>query len=469
MVGDETMTTTQCELCFDEFTDSKQISCTKCNTSCCKSCFRNYILHCRNDPPCVNPKCDSIFEISFLREHLPRSFWDLDYKNSRKSVLVEHEEMYKDATMTEIARINQKTQIENDILKLEQEMVNIRRLIQDKKQDIWSLDHRQQPTKSSNKLRVPCHATDCLGFCIDNVCAICSKKTCDKCHGFLQDDGSHECKEDDLSTVKEICRNSRPCPSCNEAISKTEGCDQMLCTGCHTAFSWRTGKIDTGRIHNPHWYEIRRRVGRELADEVCGGLPDWRDLGSRIHKQHTMFISRGDMGHLLILGDELKTDIHDKIKSTVTSEQQTQTTQILNKIEDNLKIHHRLIGHLRGVVFPRFENLNLNYASNLQSRIKYYTQKIDKKTYEKELVKNEKLRTKNTEQRDLFQTFVLVSEEIYRKIYNDKQVDKSHTSELKGIYEYLCEHYDKINSKYGSKHRFENYIGHFRDFHKLYN
>ena len=50
-------------------------------------------------------------------------------------------------------------------------------------------------------------------------------------------------------------------------------CDQMWCTNCHTAFSWRTGTIEN-RVHNPHYYEWMRRtnngeVPREVGDNPC--------------------------------------------------------------------------------------------------------------------------------------------------------------------------------------------------------
>jgi|TARA_R110000803_G_scaffold60047_1_gene119120 hypothetical protein len=51
----------------------------------------------------------------------------------------------------------------------------------------------------------------------------------------------------------------------------------MWCTQCYTAFDWRTGHIETGRIHNPHYFEFKKRT-REHGDIPCGGRPNYREL-----------------------------------------------------------------------------------------------------------------------------------------------------------------------------------------------
>jgi hypothetical protein len=128
-----------------------------------------------------------------------------------------------------------------------------------------------------------CPAEGCRGYLSTAYkCGTCAKYTCNECMAVKGEnrDAEHTCNEEAKASAALIRRETKPCPKCGVRIYKIDGCDQMFCTQetCHTAFSWNTGHIVTGNIHNPHYYEyLRHRNGgempREAGDIPCGGLP----------------------------------------------------------------------------------------------------------------------------------------------------------------------------------------------------
>ena len=142
-----------------------------------------------------------------------------------------------------------------------------------------------------------CPAGDCRGF-LSQVwkCGMCDNWTCPDCHEVkgLEKDGPHMCDPNSVETAKMLAKDSRPCPKCASVIFKIDGCDQMFCTQCHTAFSWRTGRVEMGTIHNPHYYEYQRQRGtvpRNPGDVPCGGFPDWITISNRCPRTHLRALS----------------------------------------------------------------------------------------------------------------------------------------------------------------------------------
>ena len=127
-----------------------------------------------------------------------------------------------------------------------------------------------------------CSVEDCKGFLSSGwKCGLCATHVCYKCHMVLGEvvDEDHECDPDMVATAKMITSESKPCPGCHINIIKIDGCNQMWCTQCNTAWDWVSGKIQT-KIHNPHYFEYLRtlesgvlernpleaRCGREIDD-----------------------------------------------------------------------------------------------------------------------------------------------------------------------------------------------------------
>jgi hypothetical protein len=126
----------------------------------------------------------------------------------------------------------------------------------------------QQTSQPSIMCRCPRSTTGCVGY-VDSTtyeCLICSAPTCQRCHEEVG--AGHTCHADAVASVAEIKRSSRACPTCSTNIQKSVGCDQMWCPSCHTAFDYATGNIETGRIHNPEYFEYMRRTKGTLLREA---------------------------------------------------------------------------------------------------------------------------------------------------------------------------------------------------------
>jgi hypothetical protein len=107
-----------------------------------------------------------------------------------------------------------------------------------------------------------CPSNDCRGFLSSKLfCELCKITACGKCREIKEKE--HECDPGVLENVKFLEKDSKGCPKCSSIIFRISGCMQMFCTMCHTAFDWKTLKIETGVIHNPHFFQFQRQQGQQ--------------------------------------------------------------------------------------------------------------------------------------------------------------------------------------------------------------
>ena len=127
-----------------------------------------------------------------------------------------------------------------------------------------------------------CPYPNCKGFLKDNPnekgwsCPLCENLTCRKCHEPLNTK-DHVCDKNILENIKEMKKDTRPCPNCGTGISKIDGCDVMFCILCQKYYSWKTGKIFTKSLHNPEAVRWMRENGRAInreREDINGGCTD---------------------------------------------------------------------------------------------------------------------------------------------------------------------------------------------------
>ena len=278
-----------CNICCEILNKSSHmpIDCMYCQYKACRTCCQKYILS-ETSAKCMNTDCGKEWTRKFIRSVFPNAFIVGALKQWRENLLYDKERALLPATQPYVEAILRRREIEEQVLRLGNKIAKIRRQIQDLQRESYRLernplaihdaavaDTEYVPTERKQFIK-PCPADDCRGFLSTQwKCGLCSQWTCPDCHIIigLDKEIEHVCDPNNVETAKMLRAETKACPKCHSAIYKIDGCDQMWCTQCHTAFSWRTGKIET-TIHNPHYYEWMRRtngsVPRNPLDLPCG-------------------------------------------------------------------------------------------------------------------------------------------------------------------------------------------------------
>lgn len=283
-----------CSICLENFNKTKnlKVSCPFCEYTSCKTCIQMYLLSTIKEPHCMN--CKHEWNREFVDSFCTKVFRNKDYKLHRENVLLDREKARMPETQPYVTRVLEWKSLKTSyfwLLKLLERVKNsdefvsnvkitvvefIRKMASDVAENIRVIVYNEVPVNTSAVVIQRCPRSECRGFLHDDhTCGVCNVNFCEKCHE--PNDSEHVCDSNTVKTISLLKRDTKPCPSCNTPIYRIEGCAQMWCTQCHTAFDWRTGHIETGRIHNPHYFEFKKR-SREHGDIPCGGRPTHYEL-----------------------------------------------------------------------------------------------------------------------------------------------------------------------------------------------
>ena len=205
----------------------------------------------------------------------------------------------------------------------------------------------------------------------------------------------------------------------------TKNCDQMWCTQCQTAFSWRTGRIET-TIHNPHYYEWMRRTGgmpRDPNDVQCG-----HELTHNVTNA---------IRNLLLKKETMDIDNAIKIKSLLGS--------IIEVVRHTI--------HIRYVSIPHYRHNSDEVTQQL--RIRYMRNFIDEEHFKVLLQKEYKKSNKYREILEVVQLLIrTITDIVFRFIDEVKSPNWNYNldrmNEIDEIIKYGDECFLKISRTYNS-------------------
>jgi hypothetical protein len=325
---------------------------------------------------------------------MSKPFMTTTYKNHREQILMDRERNLLPSAQSELEIILTR---EKELVKLNlvldemySEHRRIERQIMEQRNLIYAVRHATTHREiiERKKFIKPCPIGNCRGFLSSQwKCGLCDSKVCKDCHTLSEDE--HKCDPDLVKNVVEISNSTKSCPSCGTAIFFLGGCSQMFCTSCATAFDWRTGRIEKGVIHNPHYYEYLKTHGdlrRNAGDVHCGGLVAFYEVRGRLY----------------------------------------------NKAE--LREYHRLVGHYQDII--QRINTGQNIHANMDLSIKYLRGYIDEKQWKILLQRREKKRNCDQMYVEIINTFINVGIEYFQQWVTEDISDNDLLERMKELNEY---------------------------------
>jgi len=269
-----------CPVCCEDLNRSTHNPCVcpKCEFTACKTCIRTYLESTPDESHCMS--CKFAWDDEFVLISVNKTYFHSDLKEKRKQKYYEIEKSKLAESQIAAKNLLIEEESKKQIEEIRVKNREYKKLIHQNEILIAEITYSATHTikKEAKAFIMRCQAQNCNGFVSKSYkCELCEKTTCSKCFEIVNE--GHECIPENVQTAELIKKDSRPCPKCATRISKIDGCNQMWCTNCHTAFDWITGQEVKGHnIHNPHYYDYLKTTGggvmpRNPGDVLCGGLP----------------------------------------------------------------------------------------------------------------------------------------------------------------------------------------------------
>lgn len=293
----------QCTVCAEPFNKSfrKKVVCPQCNVDVCRSCVTTYMLQNQDSQEhCMN--CKMPWTRRFFSEQMTKVFMNREYKRSREASVFDTEKARLAATLpyvesrkrtkvlaeTLTSHWKEYDALQEKIRRTNEEIDRERRFFYRNESEVNEDEENARKIAS----RGHCIKDDCRGL-IDHTwkCATCDTPVCNRC--MRERVEGHICNAEDVQAMQVIRNDTKPCPSCGVRIYLIEGCNQMWCTHCNTAFNWRTLQlIRRGFYHNPHYaeYQIANGGTGEGTENYRpqggpnGGCVNYHDVTSRLRE-----------------------------------------------------------------------------------------------------------------------------------------------------------------------------------------
>ena len=285
----------ECSVCLEKVTGSlrKEVPCQYCQYAACLTCVKRYMLESPQDAHCMN--CKRAWNREFIDSYLSMSFRKNALKTHREVILLDREKARLPLLQPRISAKVRADEMNVQILEGMKAIQDMEKTVAAARQDVYRVQNRQYrlreiaagrlapeaenqeaEKKEVRQFTQKCPVDDCRGFLSSQwKCGTCQTYVCNEClvPKGKDRDAAHTCNEDTKATAALIRKDTRPCPKCGMGISKVDGCDQMWCVSCQTPFSWTTGRLIFGVVHNPHYYQWMREQNGGEAPRVAGDIP----------------------------------------------------------------------------------------------------------------------------------------------------------------------------------------------------